>query len=153
MHALRPFLASDAAEVAALEALCNPSPWRAEDLVPFAGSEGSSFVQMGQVAVDREGYLAGYALASLVAGEAELLIVGVRLDARRQGVARRVLEALFKRLKESGADSVFLEVRRGNHAAIRLYEKLDFASNGVRAGYYADNGEDALLFRKELSGD
>jgi [ribosomal protein S18]-alanine N-acetyltransferase len=29
--------------------------------------------------------------------------------------------------------------------AIRLYERLGFVGEGVRPGYYSDNGEDALI--------
>jgi ribosomal-protein-alanine N-acetyltransferase len=149
----RPFLASDAEEVAALEALCNPQPWRADDLLPFAPvreGEGSSFFQTGEVAVAAGGRLVGYAFAGLVAGEAELLLLGVHPDSRRLGIGAGVLSALCERLRDAGADSIYLEVRRGNQAAIRLYENFDFAPTGVRAGYYADNGEDAMLYRKEL---
>ena len=38
-----------------------------------------------------------------------------------------------------------LEVRISNLPAIHLYEKLGFEQVGKRAGYYRDNGEDALL--------
>ena len=39
---------------------------------------------------------------------------------------------------------VLLEVRRSNRAAIKLYRGLDFTALGVRKGYYADTGEDAI---------
>jgi ribosomal-protein-alanine N-acetyltransferase len=41
---------------------------------------------------------------------------------------------------------VFLEVRRGNVAAIGLYHAFGFGQAGERKGYYRDTGEDALLF-------
>jgi ribosomal-protein-alanine N-acetyltransferase len=41
---------------------------------------------------------------------------------------------------------VFLEVRRGNVAAIGLYGSFGFGQAGERKGYYRDTGEDALLF-------
>ena len=45
---------------------------------------------------------------------------------------------------------VLLEVRESNTPARRLYEKLGFALEGRRPGYYQDPGEDALLFRLML---
>jgi ribosomal-protein-alanine N-acetyltransferase len=156
---IRPFGTEDAPAVAMLEALCNPLPWHLEDLLPFADWEkdpgASSFVRLGFVARAEDGRIVGYLLASLVAGEAEILILGVHPDARRKGLARLLLESLFAHLKTLSdpfvAESIFLEVRRGNDAAIRLYESLRFYPNGVRKGYYADNGEDAVLLRRELS--
>ncbi len=39
---------------------------------------------------------------------------------------------------------VLLEVRRSNQPAIGLYRSVGFFTTGVRAGYYADNDEDAI---------
>jgi len=38
-----------------------------------------------------------------------------------------------------------LEVRPSNLAALNLYAKFGLKSVGRRKGYYADNGEDALI--------
>jgi ribosomal-protein-alanine N-acetyltransferase len=38
-----------------------------------------------------------------------------------------------------------LEVRKSNEPAINLYTKFGFEVEGVRKGYYQDNGEDALI--------
>jgi ribosomal-protein-alanine N-acetyltransferase len=42
-------------------------------------------------------------------------------------------------------DVVTLEYRVSNAAARALYEKYGFAQVGVRARYYSDNHEDAVL--------
>jgi ribosomal-protein-alanine N-acetyltransferase len=44
-----------------------------------------------------------------------------------------------------------LEVRRGNAPAIALYERAGFRTVHVRARYYQDNGEDALVMVSEWS--
>ena len=147
---VRPFASGDVAAVALLEALCNPLPWHAEDLIPFADPEPSSFVRIGFVALDDRGGVTGYLFASFIAGQAEILVLGVHPDARRKGQAKALLEALFAHLHTLDADTLFLEVRVGNEGAIRLYESLGFARNGVRKGYYGDNGEDALLLRRDV---
>jgi ribosomal-protein-alanine N-acetyltransferase len=36
-------------------------------------------------------------------------------------------------------------VRVSNDPAIRLYRRMGFLDQGVRPGYYSDNGEDALI--------
>lgn len=149
---VRPFVTENAPAVAMLEALCNPLPWHLEDLLPFADPEPSSFMRLGLVANDEGGRVLGYLLASSIAGQAEILVLGVHPDARRKGIARALLIGLFAHLKTLETDSVFLEVRTGNQGAISLYENLGFSKTGVRKGYYADSGEDAVLLRKELPG-
>ena len=49
------------------------------------------------------------------------------------------------------AESVTLEVRVTNKAAIKLYNKLGFKKDGLTPHYYLDNNEDALLMKKELN--
>ncbi len=52
-----------------------------------------------------------------------------------------------------GGERATLEVRRSNHAARALYERLGFRVRGVRRDYYADPVEDALiLWREPLDG-
>ena len=38
-----------------------------------------------------------------------------------------------------------LEVRLSNRAAQEMYKRFGFTAVGVRKGYYADTGEDALI--------
>ena len=60
------------------------------------------------------------------------------------------MEELFLRLREEGASEMSLEVRVSNTPARRMYEKLGFVNLGIRPGYYEDNGEDAVIYRKDL---
>lgn len=137
---LRPMTARDLDAVAALEALCNSQPWSREALKTCVATAG----RIACVA-EQAGRVVGYAVASHVADEGEILILGVHPDARRQGAARALLTSVLGDLGAAGATSVFLEVRRGNEAAIALYGALGFGEAGMRKGYYADTGEDAVL--------
>ena len=139
---LRSFASQDVPAVAALEAVCNPVPWSAETLAAYAEGVDS---KVGVVA-ESDGKIVAYIIASRAADEAEVLQLGVASEQRRQGVAATLLRELFKRLRAAGVRSVFLEVRRGNVAAIGLYRFLGFGQAGERKGYYRDTGEDALLF-------
>lgn len=49
-------------------------------------------------------------------------------------------------------ESITLEVRENNTAAIHLYEKNGFMEVTKRKGYYS-NGEDAYLMIKVLGGN
>jgi ribosomal-protein-alanine N-acetyltransferase len=63
---------------------------------------------------------------------------------RRRGIARALMDASLRYSAEAHIRIVLLEVRRSNRAAIKLYRGLAFTALGVRPGYYADNGEDAI---------
>jgi ribosomal-protein-alanine N-acetyltransferase len=56
-----------------------------------------------------------------------------------------LLLAALEAAVETGQQEVTLEHRISNHAARALYEKYGFAQVGVRARYYTDNQEDAVL--------
>lgn len=83
------------------------------------------------------------------AGEAELLRVAVSPAARRRGLASALLAAGLERLRAEGAAACLLEVAAGNEAAIALYRRLGFRTEGRRPRYYP-SGADALLMRLDL---
>jgi ribosomal-protein-alanine N-acetyltransferase len=64
---------------------------------------------------------------------------------RRRGVGGVLLAFVLADAAAEGAVRATLEVRRSNEAARRLYERLGFACTGVRAGYYREPVEDALI--------
>ena len=65
-------------------------------------------------------------------------------------MARGLFGALTALLVKRDVQTVFLEVRSSNEAALELYRALGFAESGRRKGYYADPPEDALVFRIQL---
>ena len=91
----------------------------------------------------------GFAVFRHIAGEAELLRLGVSPTARRKGVGRRLTQAGLDRLRAMACDGCYLEVRTNNTGAIALYESLDFRRTGLRRRYYSD-GTDALLMKRDL---
>ena len=91
----------------------------------------------------------GMVLARTTMDEAEILTIGVRPDARRQGLGRDLLKAAMRRAAETDADTMFLEVAVDNAAAHALYVSLGFVEVGRRKRYYA-NGDDALVMRAAL---
>ena len=53
-------------------------------------------------------------------------------------------------MRPVGARRTFLEVRRSNVPAQRLYETLGFKETGVRKNYYSHPEEDALVLSLEM---
>ena len=64
--------------------------------------------------------------------------------AARRASATRLLLTLAREAIAAGATALTLEVRLSHHGAQRLYQRFGFKAVGVRKGYYADTGEDAL---------
>lgn len=83
--------------------------------------------------------------AWVVADELHVLNVATHPDHRRRGHARALLEEALVFARAEGIGVVTLELRRTNEAARGLYDALGFVPIGVRKGYYADTGEDAVV--------
>ena len=78
-------------------------------------------------------------------GEGHIVTIAVRQEHRRQGIGELLLVAILEKALEAGQDGVTLEYRISNHEARAFYEKYGFSQVGVRARYYSDNQEDAVL--------
>jgi len=78
----------------------------------------------------------GFLLASVAAGEAEVLTLAVAPLARRHGVARRLVAGFLAVAAARGAQVALLEVAADNRAALALYRGAGFAEVGRRHGYY-----------------
>jgi len=84
--------------------------------------------------------------------DTEIHIVTLALEPGWQGLGlgELLLIALLDEGHELEADVATLEVRPSNRAAISLYKKYRFQEVGRRAGYYSNNGEDALILTSPL---
>jgi ribosomal-protein-alanine N-acetyltransferase len=78
-----------------------------------------------------------------VADEIHLLNLATRVDRRRRGVARALMENVVGYAGSRRARTVLLEVRRSNLPAIALYRAFGFFVVGLRPRYYQDD-EDAI---------
>ncbi len=94
--------------------------------------------------------IVAYIIATEVAGEAEIQRIAVPCDCRRRGYASCIMEQFINILASDGVDKILLEVRQSNKAAISLYQRFGFKKVGQRRGYYADNGEDAILYTLDI---
>ena len=101
-----------------------------------------------------DGEICGHAIMSSAAGEAHLLNVCVRSDRQGIGLGRLFVRYVLRRAQVLGAETMFLEVRPSNMAAVALYDSLGFVEVGRRREYYpGDLGrEDALVLALKLEG-
>ncbi|MDF7637487.1 N-acetyltransferase [Leuconostocaceae bacterium ESL0958] len=79
--------------------------------------------------------------------EVEIYLLAVAPKARRQGLARALLEFLMGALP--AGSRLLLEVAADNRPALALYQQLGFQVYHRRQAYYAQ-GQDALLMEKRL---
>ena len=134
-------------QAAALEVLCFSDPWGQESFRDFSASR---LYRTFGAAPAEDGDLAGYAVLQEVAGEGELLRIAVDPTARGRGLGRKLLEAVTETAGEDGIQTIFLEVRQSNRAAVNLYRSAGFREIGRRRGYYHNPPEDAILMELHL---
>jgi ribosomal-protein-alanine N-acetyltransferase len=95
------------------------------------------------VARDDDEAPVAFLIAWHVADELHVLNVATRVDRRRRGIARTLLDEAVAYARTRAIKHVLLEVRRSNRPAIALYRTVGFFAMGVRARYYPDD-EDAV---------
>jgi ribosomal-protein-alanine N-acetyltransferase len=89
-------------------------------------------------------------LKTAFAKRGHVISIAVLSDFRRMGIGRALMEEGLKRVKDGGANEMYLEVRISNNPAIDLYKDLGFSVNKISEGYYRD-GENAYIMVKDLS--
>lgn len=104
-------------------------------------------------AAEKAGHLLGYLLAYHAADEAEIARIAVQKEARRQGAAGKLMQALEHYCEEHKMEKLLLDVRESNEAARSFYTKNGFVEDGIRQGFYVNPSEDAVLMSRQLVAD
>lgn len=141
-----------------LHGSCFPhEPWDASAFAGLLVSPGMfALISQadGQVdeQADKTGDPIGFVLARAIAGEAEIVAIGVDPARRRNGAGAALLEGAIELARVAGAESVFLEVAENNNQACQLYTRRGFIKIGRRANYYRqkDAAVAALVMKLEL---
>ena len=122
---------------------------RAEARTLHRASVSAAF--QGEGIGSANGRVVGFAVAGLMAPEAELETIAVVAEAQRRGVGGRLLRALVEELRAEQVTELILEVRASNRKAQGFYRAQGFKETGRRPGYYADPEEDAVLMGLNLA--
>ncbi len=146
-HHLRPMAEPDLARIHRIEQASYDYPWSIGNFTDSMHAGYSMWVR------EAEGDVIGYYALMAAAGEAHLLNLTIAPSWRRHGLGRDLLDHCLARACDHKADSLFLEVRTSNIAAISLYHSSGFVDLAVRRGYYPtrDGREDALIMKKDLA--
>lgn len=134
----------DVPEVAAIERLIFSQPWSEKGFLDSLASPDT-----GYLVVKVQGKVVGYCGFLQSFDEADITNVAVHPDWRGKGIAFQMLQMLMNQGKTRGIERYTLEVRVSNASAIHVYEKLGFASVGIRKNFYDMPREDAMIMWTE----
>jgi len=144
-NTVRPMQEHDLDQVMRIELIAFPTPWSRQS---YQGELVNQFANYFVIEV--EGQIGAYAGIWCVFEDAHITNVAVAPEYRRQGLGRKLMEALLAQARAKGCQRVLLEVRPSNLAAINLYRGFGFLPGGVPRGYYTDNQRSALFLVKYL---
>ncbi len=96
--------------------------------------------------------IVGHAVISVTAGESHMLNLSIAKQYQRKGFGRQFIEFLVEEARQKDAQTMLLEVRPSNSAAISCYNAAGFNEIGCRKDYYPapEGREDALLFARHI---
>lgn len=143
MIVYRKMRAEDVPFISRLEEETFSMPWSADSFLQMIEKEDTAYF-----VAEEDGRLLGGCGLLLIAGEGGITNVVVSPVARRRGVATGLLTYLISEGDRAGLTAYTLEVRVSNAAAIGLYEKLGFVSEGIRPNFYERPTEDAMIMWK-----
>jgi [ribosomal protein S18]-alanine N-acetyltransferase len=146
---IRPASSADIAVVAGIERASFSDPWSEDSFRELLQMRDAIFLVATLRAPET---VAGYVIARVVAGEADVLNFAVSPADRRHGLGGELLDAGLAAVIKRGVREVFLEVRESNVAALALYGSRGFTAVSRRGKYYRNPVEDALLLRRAIEG-
>jgi ribosomal-protein-alanine N-acetyltransferase len=116
----------------------------------FLASPSATCIVALQPAAANEGEkITGFILFESDGTTAHIVTLDVSIACRRRGVGSLLLDAMETALTREGAKAIILETAVNNHAAIALWKRHGFHSEGTLKRYYL-NRVDALQMRKLL---
>tara|TARA_B100000795_G_scaffold227859_1_gene184337 strand:- start:689 stop:1138 length:450 start_codon:yes stop_codon:yes gene_type:complete len=135
------FTKEDLDGVVKIENRCHLTPWTNKNFIDSYDTKNVFKV------LKNETDIIGYYIALFASDECELLNITVKSGLQKKGFGQLLLEDLLNECRKKNIVNIFLEVRRSNSLAIRLYENNGFNEVGVRNNYYQnrDGKEDAIL--------
>lgn len=142
----RPASEDDLDQVTAIEAYSNRPAWTKAAFSAELSKKHSNFWVLTDDETDN--IVHAFVVFSFPSEQAHVQTLAVSKTSRRKGYAALLMRAVINYILRKGGESVVLEVRKSNAAAIALYQQLGFVIIHTTKKFYPD-GEDAysLIFR------
>lgn len=137
----------DIAQVCEIENLSFATPWSRESFE----SEISENSLARYLVARLDGKVVAYGGMWIVLDEGHITNIAVHPDYRGRKIGEKLVQAMLQAARDCRVLNITLEVRASNNIARNLYNKLGFVDSGIRKGYYADTGEDAVIMWKKLT--
>lgn len=133
----------------AIECACFSPPWSKEALGGLIGMDGSGIL----AALDEYGTVIGFLCYLDMYDALHIANIAVTDEYRGQGAADALIQAVVKICDARIFPDITLEVRISNKAAVSLYEKHGFITEGIRKEYYDDKEDAYIMWRRVNTHD
>jgi len=144
---VRPLYPDDLEAILEIERISFATPWSLEAFkTELKENEYARYL-----CLELAGQVIGYMGLWFILDEGHITNIAISPNHRGQHWGELLMRSVMEKMLEQGMARMTLEVRVTNSPAQSLYKRLGFVTAGVRKGYYADTGEDALIMWAELS--
>jgi len=111
---------------------------------------GISFSCKHNYLLEYQEQVLGFVLGWAICDEYSIMNIGVRKKYQKQGLGSFLLSKVIEKAIELECFTIYLDVRKSNFPAIKLYEKFKFEKIGLRKHYYQNPFEDAVVMKLDL---
>ncbi|MGZ3713476.1 MAG: ribosomal protein S18-alanine N-acetyltransferase [Bdellovibrionota bacterium] len=151
----RPATEDDIAQIVDIEQGAMRPPWGANSFRAELTKRTSRFWVITDNETDAK--VMAYIVFSLPAEQAHIQTFAVKPELKRQGLGKYLLRQVIAFVMRQKGESIVLEVRKSNLAAVSLYQSMGFIVLHTMTKFYPD-GEDGYsmiykIDRTKLSGD
>lgn len=140
---IREMETSDIERISQLEEETFSMPWSRDAFKEMIEKEDARYY-----VAELDGKVVGGCGLLLVAGEGNITNVVIDKNVRNLGIGTKLLQFMIEDGYLNGLNAFTLEVRVSNSAAIHVYKKLGFFSEGIRPNFYEKPTEDAMIMWK-----
>jgi ribosomal-protein-alanine acetyltransferase len=135
---------NDISAIASIEQQQFPHPWKKSYFTDELSHDISYFYAAEDILTHQ---VAGYIIFWIVEDLLELHKIVTAENFKKKGIGKKLFQFMLEIAKQKKVKEIFLEVRKSNSDAIKLYESFHFELAGIREAYYQDPVEDALIYR------
>ena len=140
MLEIRHIRSEDVSQIAFIEQSIFSQPWLEKDFLDLVDKD-----DRGYIVIEYNSQVIGGCAYRNILGDVEISNVEILKEYRGKGYSKLLLEKVLSTGREIGGTQFTLEVRESNIAAIALYEKMGFVTEGVRKNFYDFPKENALI--------